>query len=70
MEKFRDFRDLFEGKVAIVNDKDEYLTIKAGKISFTDNKEMAYVFKNEKEATQWEDDNSNDFDDLTYIKKI
>jgi len=64
------FKNLFESKVTIVNDKDQYLTIRNGKIKFTDNKELAYTFKNEKEATQWEDDNSNDFDDLTYIKKI
>ena len=65
MEKFR---KIFEGKKVLVSKSGEYLTVKNGKISFTKNKNMAYTFASEEEAIQWEDDNANDFDELTYIK--
>ncbi len=63
------FKELFlESKKFYITDKDgNYLTVKGKKISFTDNKEMAYTFKSEKEANQWEDDNANNFDELTYV---
>ncbi len=63
------FKELFteSTKYFITNKKGDYLTVKGDKISFTNNKNFAYTFKSEKEANEWEDKHSNDFDDLTYV---
>lgn len=66
-EEFKKFLEESNLVYVICNSDEEVLTAKNSKYFFTDNLNLAYTFKSEKEAIEFEDKHSNSIDGLTYI---
>ena len=69
MQTFREWLRESEKPVYVIGNSngDEVLTAKNSKYVFTKNKNLAYTFKSEKEAIEFEDKHGNEIDGLTYI---